>query len=46
MNGAAFFLVVNLFIAICFAMAFAVISTRTRYRIAALWTEPWVGSFY
>ena len=37
MNGAAFFLVVNLFIAICFAMAFAVVSTRTRYRIAALW---------
>ncbi|MDR6818800.1 diguanylate cyclase (GGDEF)-like protein [Neorhizobium sp. 2083] len=37
MNGAAFFLAVNFIIAICFGAVFAVVSTRSRSRTAALW---------
>ena len=37
MNGAVFFLAVNFLTAICFAIAFAVVSTRSRSRVAALW---------
>ncbi|EUB95655.1 diguanylate cyclase [Rhizobium sp. CF080] len=37
MNGAAFFLGVNFIIAICFGVVFAVVSTRSRSRTAALW---------
>lgn len=37
MNGAAFFLAVNFIIAISFAAVFAVVATRSRSRIAALW---------
>ncbi|WJR69575.1 GGDEF domain-containing protein [Neorhizobium sp. CSC1952] len=37
MNGAAFFLAVNFIIAISFSLVFAVVSTRSRSRSAALW---------
>ncbi|WP_117191194.1 GGDEF domain-containing protein [Rhizobium terrae] len=37
MNGAAFFLAVNFVIAASFAAMFAVVSTRSRSRTAALW---------
>ncbi|MFB9950890.1 diguanylate cyclase domain-containing protein [Rhizobium puerariae] len=37
MNGAAFFLAVNFVIAISFSLVFAVVSTRSRSRTAALW---------
>lgn len=37
MNGATFFLAVNLIIAISFSLIFVVVSTRSRSRTAALW---------
>ncbi|NSY18019.1 diguanylate cyclase [Neorhizobium sp. AL 9.2.2] len=37
MNGAVFFLGVNFVVAICFCIVFAVVSTRSRSRVAALW---------
>ncbi|WP_440410809.1 diguanylate cyclase [Neorhizobium petrolearium] len=37
MNGATFFLAVNFIIAISFSLVFAVVSTRSRSRSAALW---------
>jgi diguanylate cyclase (GGDEF)-like protein len=43
MNGAAFFLVVNFVIAASFAAVFAVVSTRSRSRTAALWFAAGFG---
>jgi diguanylate cyclase (GGDEF)-like protein len=37
MNGAIFFLAVNFVVALCFSAVFAVVSTRSRSRKAALW---------
>lgn len=37
MNGAAYFLVVNFIVAISFSTVFAVVATRSRSRISALW---------
>jgi hypothetical protein len=37
MNGAVFFLAVNFIVAISFSAVFAVVSTRSRSRKAALW---------
>jgi len=43
MNGAAFFLAVNFIIAASFAAVFAVVSTRSRSRTAALWFAAGFG---
>lgn len=43
MNGAAFFLAVNFLVALCFSLVFAVVSTRSRSRTAALWFAAGFG---
>lgn len=43
MNGVAFFLGVNFVVAVCFSAVFAVVSTRSRSRRAALWLAGGFG---
>ena len=43
MNGVLFFLTVNLVVALCFSAVFAVVSTRSRSRTAALWFAAGFG---
>lgn len=43
MNGVLFFLAVNLAVALCFSAVFAVVSTRSRSRTAALWFAAGFG---
>lgn len=43
MNGVLFFLTVNLVVGLCFSAVFAVVSTRSRSRTAALWFAAGFG---
>ncbi|UHS58243.1 MULTISPECIES: GGDEF domain-containing protein [Agrobacterium] len=43
MNGVLFFLTVNWVVALCFSALFAVVSTRSRSRTAALWLAAGFG---
>lgn len=43
LNGVAFFLAVNFVVASCFSAVFAVVATRSRSRLAALWLAAGFG---